>query len=253
MSNRTLSIGRKVRSFFGYKTMALYHRAHGENNDDLIDQLKANNVITKARVEQAMRKVDRKNYCSSDPYKDSPSYIGYSVNISAPHMHAVALENLEDKLVPGATCLDVGSGSGYLTACMSLMVAPNGKAYGVEHIKELTEIATKNINKDQPGLLESGRVVLVFGDGRKGLQLNESIQFDAIHVGAAAAEIPQALIDQLKPNGRMIIPVGKEGGEQFLEQIDKLPDGRVERSVKMGVRYVPLTDASLQYDKTKHR
>lgn len=112
-------------------------------------------------------------------------------------MHCMALELLADKLVPGNKCLDVGSGSGYLTACMCLMVGPTGKTYGLEHIKELTEIAQKNIKKDQPGMLESGQCVLVVGDGRLGLQLDEPIQFDAIHVGAAAAEIPQALIDQL--------------------------------------------------------
>lgn len=66
---------------------------------------------------------------------------------------------------------------------MALMVAPTGKAYGLEHIKELTEIATKNIKKDQPGLLESGQCVLVVGDGRKGLDIGQTIEFDAIHVG----------------------------------------------------------------------
>lgn len=57
-------------------------RSHGTNNDDLIDQLKANNILKNRRVEEVMRKVDRKNYCQSDPYRDSPSYIGYAVNIS---------------------------------------------------------------------------------------------------------------------------------------------------------------------------
>ena len=57
-------------------------RSHGESNDDLVDQLKAHRVLTKPRVEEVMRKVDRANYCPANPYKDSPSYIGYSVNIS---------------------------------------------------------------------------------------------------------------------------------------------------------------------------
>lgn len=66
---------------------------------------------------------------------------------------------------------------------MALMTGPTGKTYGLEHIKELTEIATGNIKKDQPGLLESGQCVLVVGDGRKGLDIGRPIQFDAIHVG----------------------------------------------------------------------
>ena len=66
---------------------------------------------------------------------------------------------------------------------MALMTGVSGKTYGLEHISELTEIATKNIKKDQPGLLESGQCVLVVGDGRRGLELDRPIQFDAIHVG----------------------------------------------------------------------
>ena len=61
-------------------------RSHGESNDDLVDQLKIHQVLSKRRVEEVMRKVDRKHYCPSNPYKDSPSYIGYSVNISGEYL-----------------------------------------------------------------------------------------------------------------------------------------------------------------------
>jgi protein-L-isoaspartate(D-aspartate) O-methyltransferase len=62
--------------------------------------------------------------------------VGYNVTISAPHMHAHALEMLRDQLIPGARVLDVGSGSGYLTACMARLVQPGGKVIGIEHIPE---------------------------------------------------------------------------------------------------------------------
>ena len=70
-----------------------------------------------------MLAVDRKEFCHThDPYKDNPQPIGSNVTISAPHMHAHALETLAEHLKPGKRALDVGSGSGFLTACMALMV-----------------------------------------------------------------------------------------------------------------------------------
>lgn len=89
-------------------------RSHGKDNNDLISQLKRNKIIKSQRVEEAMRKVDRGNYCHFSPYMDSPQSIGYGVTISAPHMHAHALEILKDHLYEGAKALDVGSGI-YLT------------------------------------------------------------------------------------------------------------------------------------------
>jgi protein-L-isoaspartate(D-aspartate) O-methyltransferase len=69
-----------------------------------------------------MLEVDRKFFTDNNPYEDAPQYIGHNATISAPHMHAYALEVLEEKLVSGANVLDVGSGSGYLAACMAMMV-----------------------------------------------------------------------------------------------------------------------------------
>lgn len=75
--------------------------------------------------------------------------------------HAHALELLKDHLVKGEKALDVGSGSGYLTVCMALMVGEEGRAVGIDHIPELIEMSTENVKKDKPELLDSGRVKFV--------------------------------------------------------------------------------------------
>ncbi|VEL08216.1 unnamed protein product [Protopolystoma xenopodis] len=81
-----------------------------------------NRVITSEQVYKTMLQVDRSFFVKNSPYEDRPQSIGFSATISAPHMHAYAMEALKAHLKPGARVLDVGSGSGYLTVCFALMV-----------------------------------------------------------------------------------------------------------------------------------
>jgi protein-L-isoaspartate(D-aspartate) O-methyltransferase len=147
--------------------------------------------------------------------------------------------------------LDVGSGSGYLAAVLHHLVSPGGKVVGIDHIPELVDGSIANLKKDGLGsALETGELVILSGDGRLGYAqegvcvvvlwlgittlLNDIGPYDAIHVGAAAATIPPALIEQLAEPGRMFIPVGSF--MQFIEQVDKDAAGIVSRRKIMGVR-----------------
>jgi protein-L-isoaspartate(D-aspartate) O-methyltransferase len=232
-------------------------RCSGRTNSELIANLFSGGLISSPRVRDAMSSVDRAHYCPSSPlaaYEDSPQSIGYAATISAPHMHASACESLlpflpENK---GARVLDIGSGSGYLTHVLANLVCGpdgkgDGKVVGIDHIQGLVDLSVQNMRRSEEGrrLLESGKVELVVGDGRKGYA--EGGPYDAIHVGAAAKELHQNLVDQLKTPGRMFIPVedGAAGGwgSQWIWVVDKDEHGKVTRKKDMGVRYVPLTDA----------
>lgn len=125
-------------------------------------------------------------------------------------MHAYAMQILEKHLTPDARVLDVGAGSGYLTVCFSRFLqaqsaTSNGIVVGIEHHPKLVEFAITNINSDDPKLLSEGKVKIIQGDGRLGYE--ELAPYDAIHVGAAAVEVPDNLLKQLKPGGRMICKI----------------------------------------------
>lgn len=177
------------------------------DHDVLCAQIKDPRVIT------AMQMVDRGAYCPSNPYQDCPQRIGYNITISAPHMHGYALQELAPNLIPGAKALDVGCGSGYLTACFAELVRGNGgHAYGIDHIEGLVELSETNMRRGNPAYLENGDASVYVADGFKGLPVHAP--FDVIHVGAAAPVLPGDLVAQLAPGGKLFIPVGPDGGSQ---------------------------------------
>jgi protein-L-isoaspartate(D-aspartate) O-methyltransferase len=233
-------------------------------NEGLVQNLYKNRLIKTPFIRDAMLKVDRKNYLRlpgtfSEAYSDTPLPLNDLVTISAPHMHAIALEYLAPQLQkPNCRCLDVGSGSGYLVACMLHCVLANQnytiepeklQVVGVEYLEEIAEHSKEALRKDLNQSVNDERVHSMYrifhGDGWKGCP--EYAPYDAIHVGAAAVEIPKNLVDQLASGGRMVIPIGPQWGEQNLCLVDKKEDGSVHVSSVCGVAYVPLVNPKHQH------
>ncbi|KAI1727118.1 protein-L-isoaspartate(D-aspartate) o-methyltransferase (PCMT) domain-containing protein [Ditylenchus destructor] len=210
----------------------------------LVENLARCGTFKSENVKKALLSVDRGDFTAGSPYMDSPQSIGYGATISAPHMHAAALEQLESFVMRNnSRVLDVGSGSGYLAACFAKMVGVGGKVIGIDHIDELVQQSEKNIRKHNADLLDSSILKLVIGDGRLGYP--SEAPYDAIHVGAAASEMPKELVEQLAVNGRMVIPVGKYGNQKFI-QVDKISPTEIRQKTIAAVIYVPLTSREQQ-------
>lgn len=209
---------------------------HGKTNKDMVAKLHEYGILQSKVAADAMIQIDRADYVLDrrSAYIDSPQPIGYNATISAPHMHAYCLDYLSDYLKPGNRVLDVGSGSGYLAAVFAIMVGETGRTVGVEHISQLVDRSIESIKKGPAAhLLDKGSLSIHVGDGKKGFP--DEAPYDAIHVGAAASEVPEALVNQLKPGGRIVIPV-----VDSLMIIDKNADGTLKQKSVMDVRYVPL-------------
>eukprot|EP00967_Tisochrysis_lutea_P117584 scaffold190266_cov23-Tisochrysis_lutea.AAC.1 len=185
------------------------------------------------------------------PYADAPQSLGFGVTVSAPHAHATALEALAEVLVaPGTVVLDVGSGSGILLAYMARFRGEAKRIVGLERIEPLVALSVDNLRRagfepDAEGALRcpdtDGTAIIVrHGDGWDGAA--ELGPFDAIHVGAYASEPPEALLRQLRPGGRMVIPLGSRTRQQVY-CIDKTASGDICSVPLPGhVRYVPLVE-----------
>ena len=218
-------------------------------NKYLIIELIANNYISTEKVADIMFEVDRADFTENLPYLNRPIPIGFNVTISAPHMHALALEWLSDFCLPNSYILDIGSGSGFLTLALSKMANDSATVVGVEHINELLEFGIENVQKNNRDLLNNRKIIFVQADGRLGYQIqkyNKAI-YKAIHVGAASESLPQKLVEQLACNGRMFIPIGKRGDDQFIYIVDKDFRGNITAKKIFQVKnYEMLTSQNTQ-------
>lgn len=185
------------------------------------------------RVLNAMATVPRHEFVPKGErkyaYKNRPLPIGYGQTISQPYIVAIMTDLLgveEDDRV-----LEVGTGSGYQAAILAGLVK---EVYSIEIIKPLGKEAQKRLEK-----LQYDNVTVRIGDGYYGWE--EHAPFDAIVVTAAASHIPPPLIQQLKPGGTMLIPVGSRFSIQQLLLVTKDAEGKVTSRQILPVRFVPLT------------
>ena len=184
-------------------------------------------------VLDAMRRVPRHAFVPPDvlhlAYADRPLPIGHGQTISQPYIVALMTDLL--RLPPGSKALEIGTGSGYQAA---ILAALDHRVYTVEIVPALAEQAAARL-----GAAGYRGVQVRQGDGYFGWP--DEAPFDGIVVTAAAAQIPPPLLEQLKPDGRMIIPIGAAFMVQQLVLIEKLADGTIRTQALLPVAFVPLT------------
>lgn len=193
------------------------------------EQIESRGVRDK-RVLAAMRRVPREEFVPDNvkplAYNDHPLPIGEGQTISQPYIVAAMTEMLE--VNEKHRVLEIGTGSGYQAAVLSLLVK---ELYSIEIVPSLAARA-----RDTLARLAYGNVTVLHGDGYKGWP--EKAPFDRILLTAAPPEVPEALVEQLARGGRLVAPVGV--GIQELVIVEKSATGKITRQRKFGVRFVPM-------------
>lgn len=191
--------------------------------------------IFDSRVMNAMAEVIRENFVPAQylpfAYNNGPLPIGHGQTISQPYIVALMTDLLD--LTAESIVLEVGTGSGYQAAILSRLAK---QVYSIERVKALAESARERLKE-----LGYDNIEIRNRDGYIGWQ--EKAPFDGIIVTAAISHIPSALIDQLKPGGRMLIPIGMPHMYQELMLVTKDEDGTTDTESLLGVAFVPfITD-----------
>ena len=191
------------------------------------------------RVMKAMASVPRNEFVPKSfldaAFDNGPLPIGHGQTISQPYIVALMTDLLE--LDEDDTVLEIGTGSGYQTAILSQLCK---KVYTVEYIAALADIARERLQRLGYDNIESRA-----GNGYDGWP--EHAPYDGIIVTAAASHIPKPLIEQLKPGGKLVIPVGRPHLYQELTLVEKNEDGEISIREILGVAFVPLQGERDEY------
>ena len=203
-----------------------------ELRERMVERQIAARGIRDAALLEAFRQVPREEFVSSEyggqAYGDHPLPIEAGQTISQPYIVALMIDAAG--IGPGNQVLEVGAGSGYAAAVISRIAA---EVIAIERQAELVAVARERMQR-----LGYGNVTIVEGDGTRGWA--EGAPYDAILAAASGSHVPQPLVDQLAPGGRLVMPIGGRAWVQQLVKLTKLADGRVEREGLGEVRFVPL-------------
>jgi len=203
------------------------------NNKQLILSLIDEGWLKTPAIIDAFLHIKREDFVPPDEkdaaYLNTALPIGFGQTISQPLVVAFMLELLKPQ--KGEKVLDVGCGSGWTTALIAYLVQPQGKVIGIDIIKELVMFAQKNIEKYQ--FLNKGRVQLIHGDGKLGFK--KEAPYDKILVSASSSQIPTELLNQLKTNGRLVIPI-----KDSIVLVEKIHNNNIKKTEFPGFAFVPL-------------
>lgn len=197
----------------------------------LIEEIRARG-ITDLEILQLFDRVPRHLFLPEGvlprAYEDAPIPIGYGQTASQPSLQARYLQILRPG--PQDRVLEIGTGSGFLTALLAHMA---DRVYSVERVRELSARARRALDR-----LELKNVALLVGDGSIGWR--KFSPYQVITVSAASPSVPSALVDQLGEGGRMLIPVGDRGSQGLVLVRREEGGGVVEEQVEDGCTFVPL-------------
>ncbi len=225
-----------------FSTHVIAEDVYRQQRDTLVDIIKTEVSNTRDYLSQesldeqvfdALRKVPRHEFVRDTErpyaYENRPLPIGYGQTISQPYIVAVMTDLL--KLKKTDRVLEVGTGSGYQAAILAELA---GSVYSIEIVEQLGKQAAENLKRAGYAAVNTR-----IGDGYYGWETEAP--FDCIVVTAVASHIPPPLIKQLKPGGRMIIPVGAQFMTQYLVLVAKDVDGKITTRQILPVSFVPLT------------
>ena len=220
-------------TFGGFCAAASSQDGFAAERSRMVSEQIAARGIKDPRVLQALRRIPRHLFVPRDlqalAYNDRPLFIGHEQTISQPYIVALMSELARPQ--PTDRALEVGTGSGYQAAVLSELVA---RVYTIEIVEPLGRDAEQRLKR-----LGYANVTVRIGDGDAGWP--EMAPFDIILVTAAPDHVPQPLVEQLKPGGRMVIPVGPIFARQELRLIEKDASGHVRTNSVAPVAFVPLT------------